>query len=55
MNAVGPRQTACRLLPIQIPAKMVTDKNDDYDEDDDDDVADDDKKLWAWTCIGIYT
>jgi hypothetical protein len=29
---------------LQIPANMVTDKNDDYDE-----------KLWAWACIGIYT
>ena len=33
MKAVGPRQTACRLLPLQITAKMVT-----GDDDDDDDV-----------------
>ena len=39
MKAVGPRQTACRLLPVQIPANMVTDDND-YDDDDDDDVDD---------------
>ena len=25
MKAVGPRQTACRLLPAQVPANMVTD------------------------------
>ena len=44
MKAVGPRQTACRLLPVQIPAKMVTDDNrhDDDDDDDDDDDEDDD-------------
>ena len=39
MKAVGPRQTACRLLPIRIRAKMVTDEDahDDDDGDDDDD------------------
>ena len=43
MKAVGPRQTACRLLPVQIPANMVTDVNE-HDDDDDGDVddADDD-------------
>ena len=24
MKATGPRQTACRLLPVQVPARMVT-------------------------------
>ena len=33
MKAVGPRQTACRLLPLHITTKMVT-----GDDDDDDDV-----------------
>ena len=45
MKAVGPRQTACRLLPVQIPAKMVTDDNghdDDDDDEDDDDTHDSD-------------
>ena len=41
MKAVGPRQTACRLLPVQIPANIVTDDND-HDDDDVDDVDDDD-------------
>ena len=43
-KAVGPRQTACRLLPVQIPAKMVTDDNghDDDDDEDDDDTHDSD-------------
>ena len=31
-KAVGPRQTVCLLLPVQITAKMVTDKHDEYDE-----------------------
>ena len=30
MKAVGPRQTACRLLPVQVPANMVTDDNAHY-------------------------
>ena len=36
MKPIGPRQTACRLLPVQVPTKMVTD-DDDHDDDDDDD------------------
>ena len=50
LETVGPRQTA------------YTDSNqngygynDDFDEDDHDDAAGDDKKLWAWTYIGIHT
>ena len=33
MKAIGPRQTACRLLPVQVPTKTVTDDDDDGDVD----------------------
>ena len=42
MNAVGPRQTACRLLPIQVRANIITDGDDHDDNGDDDDDEDDD-------------
>ena len=41
-NAVGSRETACRLFPVQITAKMVKDDEDDDDDNDDDDDDDDD-------------
>ena len=40
MKAVGPRQTACRLLPVHITAKMLTGDNDDDDDDVDNDYSD---------------
>ena len=49
LKAVGPRQTA-----YTDASQNGYGYNDDCDEDDHDD-ADDDKKLWAWTYIGIYT
>ena len=50
LKAVGPRQTA-----YTDSSQNGYGHNDDFDPDDHDDVADDDKKLWAWTYIGIYT
>ena len=44
MESTGSRQTACRLLPIQVRANMITDgdDHDDNDDDDDEDDGDDD-------------
>ena len=43
MKAFGSRQTACRLLPIQVRANIITDGDDhDDNDDDDDDDGDDD-------------
>ena len=41
MKAIGPMQTVCLLLPVQVPTKIVTD-DDDHDDDHDDDDDDDD-------------
>ena len=49
VKAVGPRHTA-----YTDASQHGYGYNDDCDADDHDD-ADDDKKLWAWTYIGIYT